>query len=174
MNQERFRLEVDPAAIDAALAQLMDKARKLVAQGRYTRVRLNYKGKQIGPDIPLTTLMAVEGIGLIVASPVYLLLANLGVKALIEVEFIHEAEERIKEGQSLYTAGEVEAAEAKYREALNMRPNDPSAHYHLGILLKVLGRREEALTHLEKAAENEGPDADKARETIEKMKKTTR
>lgn len=174
MSQERIWWEVDPEAVEASLRQLQRKARELFEQGRYTRVRLRYKGKQLGTDIPLGALLAMEGLGLLIASPLYLLVANLGVKAFIEVEFIHEAEDRVKEGLELFNTGEVDAAEAKYREALAMRAEDPAALYALGILLRVTGRREEAMGCLEKVAATENPDRTKAVEALDKMKRGAR
>lgn len=174
MSQERFRWEVDPQAMEASLRELADRARRLVGQGRYTRVRLRYKGKPLGPDMPLAALLAAEGIGLLVASPLYVLIVNLGVKAFVEVEFIHEAEDRIREGIDLYNDGEVDAAEQKYREALTLRPDDPLACYHLGVLLRVTGRREEAMRCLEVAAKADIPEAVKAKEALEKMSRTAR
>lgn len=174
MSQERFRWEVDPQAMEASLRELADRAKRLVEQGRYTRVRLRYKGKPLGPDLPLAAILAVEGIGLLVASPLYILIANLGVKAFIEVEFIHEAEDRIREGVELYNDGEVDAAEQRYREALALRPDDPLASYHLGVLLRVTGRREEAVRCLEVAAKADTPEAEKAREALAKMSRSPR
>ena len=174
MSQERFRWEVDPNAVEASVRQLADRARKLVDQGRYTRVRLLYKGKQLGTDIPLGALVALEGLGFLVASPLYVLVANLGVKAFVEVEFIHEAEDRVREGMEFFNAGEVDAAEAKYREALAMKANDPGALYALGVLLRVTARREEAIQCFEKVAASDHPDAAKAQEALEKMRRSSR
>lgn len=174
MSQDRFKWEVDPEAVEASLRTLQRRARELFDQGRYTRVRLRYKGKQLGGDFPLGALLAMEGVGLLIASPLYVLVANLGVKAFIEVEFIHEAEDRIKEGLEAFNAGEVDAAEAKYREALGMRPDDPAALYALGVLLRVTGRRDEAMACLEKVAATENPDRAKAAEALEKMKRGLR
>ena len=174
MSQERFRWEVDPQALEASLRDLVERAKRLVAEGRYTRVRLKYKGKAMGPEVPLPALLAMEGLGLLVASPLYLLIANLGVKAFVEVEFIHEAEDRIREGADLFNDGEVDEAEKKYREALTLRPDDPLASYHLGVLLRVTGRREEAITCLERAAKSEIHEAEKAREALSKMSRTGR
>ena len=174
MSQERFRWEVDPQALEASLRELVERAKRLVAEGRYTRVRLKYRGKPMGPEVPLPALIAMEGLGLLVASPLYLLIANLGVKAFVEVEFIHEAEDRIREGMDLFNDGEVDEAEKKYREALALRHDDPLASYHLGVLLRVTGRREEAIACLERAAKSEIPEAEKAREARSKMSRTGR
>lgn len=172
MEQDSFNWKIDPDAIDESLRGLATQARRLWDQGRYTKVRLKYKGKALLPDIPLAALVAAEGVSLWVAGPLRILVMNLGIKALIEVELLHEASERVREGQELYAQGEVETAEAKYREALEMKPDDGSALYNLGVLLRVTGRRDEAMECLTKvAAMTDHPDQAHAVEALERMKR---
>jgi Flp pilus assembly protein TadD len=96
---------------------------------------------------------------------------NLGARAILDVEFVHEADELVQEGLELYLEGEIEEAEAKYRAALDRRPDDASALYNLGTLLRVAGRKDEALATLRKAAMGpEGhPDVKRASEAIDKI-----
>jgi tetratricopeptide (TPR) repeat protein len=172
MALEDLKWEIDPEAIDESLGRLREQLKRLYDQGRYTKVRLKYKGKQLLPDVPLAAVVAAEGVSWALAGPLRLLVVNLGVKAFIEVELIHEATERVREGQELYNDGEVDAAEAKYREALTMKPEDTSALYHLGVLLRVTGRRDEAVETLTRAAKDTAhPDGVKAQEALEKMKR---
>ena len=66
--------------------------------------------------------------------------------------------------------GEIAEAEEAYREALRMRPGDVSALYNLGVLLRVSGRKDEALECLEQAAaEPSHPDGAKAREMLSRI-----
>jgi tetratricopeptide (TPR) repeat protein len=172
---EDFRLEIDPERVDDAVRSLGEQARKLVDQGRYTRVRLKYKGKPLMPDIPMGVFLATEAVTFWYTGLLRALVVNLGMRTVIEVEFIHNADEKVAEGIDLYMAGEVEAAEAKYREALRMKVGDPAALYNLGVLLRVTGRRAEAMECFEKAAEVEGhPDAPRATEALERMKRGPR
>lgn len=168
---ENFRLEVDPQKIDDAIRQIRERVQDTVQASRYTKVRLSYKGKAIGPDIPLALFLAGEGAAFWLVSPLGALLVNLGAKALLDVEFVHEADELVQQGLSLYLDGELEQAEAKYREALKRRPDDPTALYNLGTLLRVTGRKEEAIATLRRAAMGpEGhPDVVRASEAVEKM-----
>lgn len=168
---ERFRWEFDPEQVQASLDGLRDRLRGLVEQGRYTRVRISYKGRPLIADLPVATLLAAETLTLPLAGPLWLLIVNLGVKAFLEVEFIHESDEKVREGVELFTDGEVDAAEARYREAIRMKPGHPLAHYHLGVLLRVTGRREEALAAFEQALQGDGEEAKKAAEAIEKMRR---
>ena len=170
-----FKWEIDPASIDESLRRLGARLEQYAEQAQYTRVRFSYRGRQVLPDLPLAAVIAAEGLSLAVAGPLWLLIGNLGVKAFVEVEFIHEASERVREGQDLFSDGEVDAAEARYREALSMKEGDTSALFHLGVLLRVTGRRDEALEVLERAAKDvEHPDGIKAAETLDKMRRGSR
>jgi tetratricopeptide (TPR) repeat protein len=171
-----FKLEIDPDRIEDTLKGLRDRLRESFTAGRYTKVRLSYRGTAVTPDIPLAVFLAGEGVAFWLLSPLAALLVNLGAKAILDVEFLHEADELVQEGLALYLEGEVEAAEKKYREALDRRPDDPAALYNLGTLLRVSGRKEEALAMLRKAAMGpEGhPDVKRAAEAVEKLITPTR
>jgi len=166
-----FRVEIDPDKIEDTLKNLRDKVRESFTAGRYTKVRLSYRGKQVGPDLPLAVFLAGEGVAFFMMSPLAALLVNLGAKAVLDVEFLHEADELVQEGLAHYLDGELEAAEACYRRALDRRPDDASALYNLGTLLRVTGRQEEALGVLRRAAMGpEGhPDVVRAAEAVEKL-----
>lgn len=167
---ERFRVDIDPDAIDESLREMGTKVRGLVDQGRYTKVRVSYKGKQLGPDIPMGVFLAGEVASFWWAGPMRAIVMNLGVKTFIEVELVHEADGRVREGVALFMDGEVEQAEAKYREALRMRPGDTAALYNLGVLLRVTGRKPDAVDALREAGEDEEhPDGAKAREALGRM-----
>lgn len=174
MAEDRFRWEFDPNQVQASLEQLRERLRALVEQGRYTKVRIKYKGKPLIADLPVATLLAAETLTLPLTGPIWLLIANLGVKAFLEVEFVHEADERVREGQELYNDGEVDGAELKYREAIRMKPGHPVAHYHLGVLLRVTGRREEAISAFQVAAEGDHEEARKAADALDKMRRGTK
>ncbi len=56
-------------------------------------------------------------------------------------------------------AGRTDRAEEFYRKALELRPDDPSAHLNLGACLHLVGKLEEAETHyLEAGRLNPGDD----------------
>ena len=166
-----FRFEIDPDQIEDTLKRLRDKLQESFIAGRYTKVRLSYKGKAVGPDVPLAVFLAGEGVAFWLLSPLAALLVNLGAKVILDVDFVHEADELVQEGLALYLEGEIEPAEQKYREALDKRPDDPAALYNLGTLLRVSGRKEESLAMLRKAAMGpEGhPDVKRAAEALERL-----
>lgn len=173
-----FRVEVDPEKVDEALKRLRDRlesARDAVEEGvtqaRHTKVRVSYKGKQLGGDLPLSVFLAGEGVALAAIGPLYALLANLGAKAMLEVEFVHASDQLVRDGREAYGHGEVVEAERLYRDALARRRDDPAALYHLGVLLRVTGREDEAVACFRKAAMGpEGhPEVTRAAELLDRL-----
>ncbi len=167
---QKFQWQVDPEDLDTSLKELGDKLRRVYDQGRYTKVRISFKGRQLLPDIPIGVLIAGEAASFWLIGPLRAIVFALGVKSFVDVELVHEASGRVREGVDLYMDGEVDRAEEKYREALRMRPGDTSALYNLGVLLRVTGRKDEALSCFKQAAEDEEhPDGARARETLGRM-----
>ena len=104
------------------------------------------------------------------AGPLRVVLVNLGIGSIITVELVNESDERVTEGKELFMDGDVEGAEAAYREALRMKPGSASALYNLAVLLRVTGRLPEARGLLVEASGlGEHPDAEKARQLLEKL-----
>ena len=170
-----FNLEIDPEKVDEAVRSLSKHAQRLLEQGRHVRVRLKYKGKPLMGDIPLSVFLATEALTFWYGGLLRALVMNLGAKTMLQVEFIHSADEDLDEGQALYRDGELEEAEACYRRALEMRADHTSTLYHLGVLLRVTGRRAEAIELLEQAAKDtESVEGVKAAEALVRMKRGPR
>jgi len=167
---ERIRVELDPERMDQTLEALTEKLKHYADQGRYTRVRIKYKGKAIIPDIPLFALIAAEAATIWWAGPLRILVVNLGVKTFVDIELVHAAGEKVQEGQAMFLDGEVEQAESLYREAIRIKPGDPAALFHLGVLLKVTGKRDKAKECFAAAAKAEDhPDAERAQQALDKL-----
>ena len=173
-----FRIELDPEKVEefskqlrARIEELRGRVKEGVDTSRYTKVRITYKGKPLGPDLPMGAVLAGEGLALIAFGPLWTVLGNLGARAVLEVQILHEAEELVSQGIEAYLAGEVEAAERLFREALARRKDDASALYHLGVLLRVTGRQDEALEALRRAAmgPESDPDVVKASDLLRRM-----
>ncbi len=168
--QNRFNFELEPGKVEEGLRDLGERVRRLVEDHRYSRVRLSFKGKQLLPDIPLALFVAGEAASFWWAGPLRVLLVNLGVGSVITVELVNESSERVADGRQLFMDGEVEAAEATYREALRMKPSSAEALYALGVLLRVTGRLDEARDCLVEASGlGDDPDAQKAKDLLKKM-----
>jgi len=172
---ESFQIEIDPNEIESSIKELKNKVRQFAQDSRHTKVRIKFRGKALMPDLPLGVFVAAEAATFWYAGLLRALAVNLGMRAFVQVELIHASEEKVAEGCEHYRNGDVEDAEACFREALEMRSQDPAANYHMGVLLRVIGRREEALAHLKIAAEaEEYENAEKAQEILDKMNRGTR
>src|ERR1019366_4026244 len=58
---------------------------------------------------------------------------------------------RLDRGRADYQARSYSAAEREFREAVQLQPDNPEAHYRLGITLRELGWSDEAMTELYRA-----------------------
>ncbi len=164
-----FKVEIDPEEIESSIQALQRKAKEMAADGRYTKVRIKFRGKQIAPEMPLAVFMAAEAATFWYAGLMRALAFNLGARSLLEIEFIHLADEKIAEGVEFFEEGEVDEAEALFREALEMVSHHPEANYRLAVLLRITARREEAIEHFEKVAKGDSEWAEKSQQALERM-----
>ena len=168
---DSFRILLDPEDVERSIDELADRLRKQYDRHRNSKVRLTYKGRPLVEDLPLAVFLAGEAASLWWLGPARILLVNLGLRAFLDVQIVNDADDFVAKGNQHYLDGEIDEAEAAYREALELRPNDPSALYHLGVLLRVTGRRDEAVDTLQRAADwGDHPDAHKASQLLVKMK----
>lgn len=165
-----FRVEVDPNDVEKTLGNIREKIEQLAQDGAYTKVRIRYKGKQIIPDMPIGVFLAAEAAGFIVLGPLRAVLLTLGANMFLEIELIHRSTERVQEGVAYYEQGDVELAEKCFLEALELRPTDPHAHYHLGVLYRVQAKYELAKQHLEQVVSmNHSTLSEKAQDVLDRM-----
>lgn len=170
----RLKIEVDPDKVDESVERLTEQVRRAVVRGRYTKVRILYRGKPLMRDIPLGVFVAAEAVSFWYAGLIRALVVNLGARTVLEVLLVHEADEDVKAGREAYEAGEVTAAEAAFRRALDKETEHTEALYRLGILLRVTGQREESMALLQRAAAGDGPLAERAQEALERMQRGPR
>ena len=140
MSENGFDFQLDPERIDESLREIGERARKLVEDHRYSKVRLSRKGKPLLPDIPLGAFVAGEAASFWLAGPLRLLLVNLGLGTLITVELVNESDERVASGRQAFMDGDVEEAESLYREALRMKPSGHPDAAKAAALLDKIGR----------------------------------
>ena len=143
--------EVDPKKIEESLNGLKDQVVKLAKKGRYTKVRFKFRGKQLLPDLPLAAVAAFEGVTFYWAGLLRLLVFNLAGRTVLEVELVNDSEKKIQKGKEALLSGELDAALAAFKEALDMDPDNPHAHLNIGVAHKLKGDREAAMQSLEKA-----------------------
>jgi tetratricopeptide (TPR) repeat protein len=167
---DRLRVPLDPAELEATLRGLPERLRRLVDDGRYSKVRVKFRGTQLLPDLPLGGVLAGELLAGL-ALPIGALLVNIGAGAFLDIELLHEADGMVAAGQAKLAEGEVEEAEALYRGALKLRPDDANALFHLGVLLRVSGRRDEAAAHFERVVAIGGENAARAAEALDKLRR---
>ena len=170
----RFKVDVDPERVDESVERLTQQVRKAVVRGRYTKVRILYKDKPLMRDIPLGVFMAAEAVSFWYAGLLRALVVNLGARTVLEVLFVHEADEDVQVGRDAYDSGDVTEAETAFRRALDKEPEHTEALYRLGVLLRVTGKRDEALERLEAATRGEAPFSERAAEALERMKRGPR
>jgi tetratricopeptide (TPR) repeat protein len=170
----RLKIDVDPERVDESVERLTQQVRKALVRGRYTKVRILYNGKPLMRDIPLGVFVAAEAMSFWYAGLLRALVVNLGVRTVLEVVLVHDADEDVRRGREAYDAGEVTEAEQAFRAALAKESEHTEALYRLGILLRVTGQRDEAIERLEEAARGDAPFAERATEALERMKRGPR
>jgi tetratricopeptide (TPR) repeat protein len=84
----------------------------------------------------------------------------------------HKAEKNIEVGDYYYKMKNYRAAESRYQEALEYKPNDAEATYKLGVAQETQGKVEEALDAYQGYLKilPEGPHSEEAKTAIERIK----
>jgi len=147
--------ELDPRRLEEGLKSLQGELVHWANKGRYTRVRFKFRGKQLLPDLPLAAVVAAEGLTFYWGGILRALLFNVAGKSVLSVELVNDADKRVQVGRECLLSGEVEEAQAHFREALAMDRDHPGAHLNLGVTYKLQGRRELAAAALEKARQKD-------------------
>jgi cytochrome c-type biogenesis protein CcmH/NrfG len=175
MAAGRWRFELDPGrleelarAVGARVGDLRERAEDGWEHAKHVRVRFERGGRRVGPEIPLPLLLIGEGAAVAALGPLATALANLGARVLLDVDFVHEAEDRLAEATAARGRGDLDAAEAALRAAVALRPEDPAALVALGMLLCDTGRADEGrgLLHRASSGPPEHPDTARASEAL--------
>ena len=84
----------------------------------------------------------------------------------------HRAEHNVEVGDYLMKRKSYHAAESRYREALEYKPNDAIATFRLAVVLEKVGEREEARQRYEEYLKilPQGPLAGDAKKALERLK----
>ena len=147
--------EIDPKRVEEGLKKLQGELVHWANKGRYTKVRLKFRGKQLLPDLPIAAVMAAQGLSFYWGGILRVLIANVVGKTVLQVEFINDADKRVQAGKEALLSGDMDQALTLFREALEMDRDNASAHLNIGVALKLKGDREGALAAFEKAREKD-------------------
>ena len=146
-----FPIEIEPQRIEETLQKLGAEVKRWTNKGRYTKVRFKFRGRQLLPDLPLAAVVAAQGLSFYWAGILRVLLVNVAGGSLIDVELVNDADKKVQEGREAVLSGDLDRALEHFRRALEMDPDNASAHLNEGIALKLKGQRAEARAALEQA-----------------------
>lgn len=158
---ERMAVDVSEG-LDGAFAKVSEQARNLMSKGQHTRVRIKFRGKQIA-ELPIAVVAAAEVASFWWFGPLRVVLGHVVGKAILDVEFVSNADHHVAEGRKLLGDGELEKAVAEFDKALAMDRRHAGAHLGKGIALKLKGDKTAARDCFEKA-EDADPRGDAGRE----------
>jgi tetratricopeptide (TPR) repeat protein len=158
---ERMAVDVSEG-LDGAFAKVSEQARDLMSKGQHTRVRIKFRGKQIA-ELPITVVAAAEVASFWWFGPLRVVLGHVVGKAILDVEFVSNADHYVSEGRKLLGDGELEKAIAEFDKALAMDRRHSGALLGKGIALKLKGDKAAARESFQKA-EDADPRSDAGRE----------
>jgi tetratricopeptide (TPR) repeat protein len=124
--------------LETAFARVSAQARDLMSKGQHTRVRIKFRGKQIA-EIPIAVVAAAEVASFWWFGPLRVVLGHVVGKAVLDVEFVSNADQHVAEGRRWLQEGEMEKALAEFDKALAMDRRHSGAHLGRGIALKLRG-----------------------------------
>ena len=160
---EAKKMAVDISeGLDGAFAKVSTQARNLMAKGQHTRVRIKFRGKQIA-ELPIAVVAAAEVASFWWFGPLRVVLGHVVGKAVLDVEFVSNADHHVAQGKSLLADGELDKAVTEFDKALAMDRRHAGALLGKGIALKLRGDRTGAREWFEKA-EDADPRGEAGRE----------
>ena len=138
--------------LEGAFAKITAQARDLMAKGQSTRVRIKFRGRQIA-EVPIAAVAAAEVASFWWFGPLRVVLAHVVGKAVLEVEFVSNADQHVVEGRRWLQEGEMEKALAQFDKALAVDRRHAGAHLGRGIALKLRGDKASAREAFRQAEE---------------------
>jgi tetratricopeptide (TPR) repeat protein len=148
--------------MDDAFTKVSEQARDLMSRGQHTRVRIKFRGKQIA-ELPIAVVAAAEVASFWWFGPLRVVLGHMVGKAILDVEFVSNADHHVAEGRKLLGDGELEKAVAEFDKALAIDRRHAGALLGKGIALKLKGDKASAHDYFQKA-EDADPRGDAGRE----------
>ena len=148
--------------VEDAFGKISDQARDLMAKGQHTRVRIKFRGRQIA-ELPIAVVAAAEVASFWWFGPLRVVIGHVVGKAVLDVEFVSNADHHVTEGRKLLGDGELEKAIAEFDKALAMDRRHVGALLGKGIALKLKGDKAAAREYFQKA-EDADPRSEAGRE----------
>lgn len=148
--------------LDDAFAKVSAQARDLMAKGQHTRVRVKFRGKQL-TELPIAVVAAAEVASFWWLGPLRLVIGHVVGRAILDVEFVSNADQNVAQGRGFLADGELDKAIAEFDKALSMDRRCAGALLGKGIALKLRGDRAGARKWFEEA-EDADPRGEAGRE----------
>src|SRR5438270_10511428 len=130
---EKMAVDVSEG-LDGAFGKVSAQARDLMAKGQHTRVRIRFRGKQIA-ELPIAVVAAAEVASFWWFGPLRVVLGHVVGKAVLDVEFVSNADQNVQSGRAFLADGELEKALAEFDKALAIDRRCAGAHLGRGIAL---------------------------------------
>lgn len=138
-------------AVAGAASDLGGAARRLFDRGRYRKVRITRKGKQVLPDIPIAAAAAVQAASMYGGGIARVLAVNLGAKLLFDVDIINEADKYVAKAHASLLDGDVVRAREALATARRMDDRSAGVELLAGVIARLEGDPVRARAHLERA-----------------------
>lgn len=138
--------------LDGAFARVSEQARDLMSKGQHTRVRIKFRGKQVA-ELPIAVVAAAEVASFWWFGPLRVVLGHVVGKAVLDVEFVSNADPNVAAGRAFLADGELDKAIAEFDKALVMDRRHAGALLGKGIALKLRGDKASARKCFEQAEE---------------------
>src|SRR5438132_13189034 len=148
---ERMAVDVTEG-LDGAFAKVSAQARELMSKGQHTRVRIKFRGKQIA-ELPIAVVAAAEVASFWWFGPLRVVIGHVVGKAVLDVEFVSNADHHVQGGRAFLADGELDKAVAEFDKALEMDRRHAGALLGKGIALKLRGDKQGARKLFEQAEE---------------------
>lgn len=152
-GEQAKRMAVDVSeGLDGAFSKVSEQARDLMAKGQHTRVRIKFRGRQIA-ELPIAVVAAAEVASFWWFGPLRVVLGHVVGKAVLDVEFVSNADHHVEAGRAFLGDGELDKAVAEFDKALSMDRRHAGALLGKGIALKLRGDKAGARVAFEQAEE---------------------
>ena len=152
-TQETKKVAVDLGkGWDEAFGTIRSQAKDLMAKGQHTKVRIKFRGRVLA-ELPIAAVAAAEVASWAAFGPFRLVIGHLVGRAVLDVEFISNADAHVTEGRAWLADGEMEKALAAFDKALTIDRRSAGAHLGRGLALKLRGDKPGAKESFLKAEE---------------------